>query len=85
MLKPADRQRLRGILYQTVQAWDLMEITPEVRSRAAMPFPLEPVRSLDAIHLATALEFLKSFPDLQILSRDQRIIANLEPLGLLTV
>jgi predicted nucleic acid-binding protein len=63
--------------------WTMMEITPEVRSRAAKTFPVEPIRTLDAIHLATALEFSKVFPDLSVLSFDQRILNNLEPLGLL--
>ncbi len=63
--------------------WTMMEITPEVRSRAAKAFPVEPVRTLDAIHLATALEFSKVFPDLLVLSFDRRILNNLEPLGLL--
>jgi hypothetical protein len=40
------------------------------------------VRTLDAIHLATALRFATTFPALPVLTFDERILANLEPLGL---
>lgn len=43
---------------------------------------VEPVRSLNAVHLASAIELLAAYPDLMVLSFDDRIIANLEPLGL---
>lgn len=60
-----------------------MEITPNIRLRAAEPFPVEPVRTLDAIHLATAVHFASEFSDLSVLTFDERILSNLEPLGLL--
>jgi hypothetical protein len=59
-----------------------MEITGEIRVRAAEAFPVESVRTLDAVHLATVLEFARVFPDISVLSTDSRILANLEPLGL---
>ena len=74
--------RLQGLLTQTTTAWQLLEITPDIRVRAAEPFPIEPVRTLDALHLATALHFARVFPGLPVLSFDERILANLEPLGL---
>ncbi|MBI3795873.1 MAG: hypothetical protein HY268_02755 [Deltaproteobacteria bacterium] len=43
--------------------------------------PLEPVRTLDAIHLASALFLRESFPDLLILSTDERVRHNALPLG----
>lgn len=82
MLKAADRQRLKGSLRQVSVGWTQMEITEEVQAKAKEAFPKEPVRSLDAIHLATMLEFLEVFPDLEILSQDKRILNNLESLGL---
>ncbi len=59
-----------------------MELSGEVLTRAGQPFPVEPVRTLDAIHLATALVFTKAYPDLQILTFDQRISNNAQPLGI---
>jgi predicted nucleic acid-binding protein len=74
--------RLQGLLTRTMTAWQLLEITPDIRARAAEPFPIEPVRTLDALHLATALYFARVFPGLPVLTLDERILANLEPLGL---
>jgi uncharacterized protein len=73
---------LRRRLYEASADWDLLEITPEIRNRAGELFPIEPVRTLDAIHLATALQFARTFPGLPVLTFDQRILANLEALGL---
>lgn len=81
-LSVADREKAVTLLDQAASIWNLMEINQEVQSKAANRFPREPVRSLDAIHLATALTFLKIFPDLQFASLDERILINLEPLGL---
>ncbi len=61
----------------------MLEITADIRIRAGEAFPVEPVRTLDAIHLATALQFARALPGLSVLTFDRRILANLEPLGLL--
>ena len=74
--------RLQGLLTRTTTAWQLLEITPDIRLRAAEPFPIEPIRTLDALHLATVLQFARVFPGLPVLTFDERILANLEPLGL---
>ncbi len=74
---------LKELLARTTAQWDLLEITPGIRIRAGEPFPVEPVRTLDAIHLATALQFARVFPGLPVLTYDERILANLEPLGLM--
>jgi hypothetical protein len=62
--------------------WAILELTPVVRERAGQRFPVEPVRSLDAIHLSSALTLLHVHPDLRVLSFDERLAANLQPLGL---
>ena len=58
-----------------------MEVTAEVLGRAAEPFPAEPVRTLDAVHLATALELRRAWPDLMVLSSDRRVRAGAAGLG----
>lgn len=50
-----------------------MEMNFPVKRRSAESFPIEPVRSLDAIHLATALQFLEVYPSLEFLTLDERI------------
>ena len=82
LITEAERQGLRGLLARESGRWALIELTESVRARASERFPVEPVRSLDAIHLATALEAYELYPDLEVLSFDQRIIDNLIPLGL---
>jgi predicted nucleic acid-binding protein len=74
--------RLVELLVRLSRRWTLAEVSADVRARAARSFPVEPVRTLDAIHLSTALEFAKVFPGLSVLTFDRRILANLEPLGL---
>jgi predicted nucleic acid-binding protein len=59
----------------------VMPITEEILTRVGKPFPVEPVRTLDAIHLATA-EALADEPQyLTLLTRDERIRANADVLG----
>jgi predicted nucleic acid-binding protein len=82
ILRAADGQRLRGLLQRALAAWMRMTVSEEVLSRAARPFPVEPVRTLDAIHLATALAFSKAFLDLRVLTFDHRIQQNAVALGL---
>jgi hypothetical protein len=61
--------------------WALLEISPEVAGRAEARFPAEPVRTLDAIHLASALLLRQALPDLHILSSDDRVRTNGRRLG----
>lgn len=81
-IREAEIYAVVGLLQKTLQTWSLMEITPNIQERASRQFLVEPIRSLDAIHLATALELMKAYVDLSILSFDQRILANAKPLGL---
>lgn len=80
-----DRLKVMGLLAKISADWDILEITSEIQNRAGEPFPVEPVRSLDAIHLASALELFKIAPDLEFLSLDQRVMENLEALGISVV
>jgi hypothetical protein len=56
-------------------------VTEDVLGRAGRPFPVEPIPTLDAIHLAT-VDLLGQAPALvTILSRDVRIRDNAKALG----
>jgi hypothetical protein len=70
------RDLLAGVSY--------IELTPIVLARALEPFPL-PVRTLDALHLAT-IEYLRG-RDVPILlaSFDDRMLQAAKRLGILTV
>lgn len=64
-----------------VRACAVAEIGRAVRDRAALEFPVEPVRSLDAIHLATAIVWNDVPGWLVIASSDDRIVRNALALG----
>ena len=81
-LRAGDGQRLRGLLQRARAGWTGMAVSDEVLGRAARPFPVGPVRTLDAVHLATALVFTRAFADLRVLSFDRRILDNATALGI---
>lgn len=57
------------------------EITRQIRERAAREFPLEPVRSLDAIHLATISTWTELIGTMAVASCDDRVARNARALG----
>jgi len=60
---------------------DVVSITEPVLVRAGRPFPIEPIRTLDAVHLATA-EALGEPPQLvSVITRDVRVSENARALG----
>ena len=67
------------------QRWTLLALDDEIVERARRPFPAEPVRTLDAIHLASALTARKAVPDLAMLTLDARIRQAAARLGLTLV
>lgn len=72
---------LLAVFAQAASTWAVLEVSEEVARRAEEGFPTEPVRTLDAIHLASALFLRQSFPDLEIVSADERVLANAALLG----
>ena len=82
IINSGECEKLRGLLARSKAGWIVMEISEDVRTRASRAFPLEPVRTLDAIHIATALIFMRVFPNLELLSYDQRILENAGALGI---
>lgn len=72
----------RAVLARVASCWTLLRVGPEVVERAERPFPVEPVRTLDAFHLASALAVRSVVPGVRILTLDQRVRENAERLGL---
>ena len=62
--------------------WHFYGVADAVLARASQPFPLEPVRTLDAIHLATAALFALEVTPPTVLSVDQQLRANAQALGM---
>lgn len=60
---------------------DSVAVSDAVLTRACRPFPVEPVRTLDGIHLAT-IELLGEAPQLvTVVTRDARVARNARALG----
>jgi predicted nucleic acid-binding protein len=53
--------------------WQVLRIAGEIVDRARQPFPGEPIRTLDAIHLATLLVARSAVAGLRLLSLDDRV------------
>ena len=65
---------------QLIGRVSLLELAPQVLQRALAPFPA-PVRTLDALHLAT-MDFLRSHGQtLELASYDKRLAAAAQALG----
>lgn len=84
-ISAADERAATGVLDAAVHAWHILDISDEVLERAGRPFPHEPVRSLDAVHLASALMLQDAVGSVQLLSLDDRIRRNASALGMTTV
>lgn len=82
-ISESDAARLRASLNELASRWRVLRISPGIVERARQPFPGEPLRSLDAIHLASALMARSAIPDVQVLSLDDRIRTAARRLGFL--
>lgn len=59
----------------------LIDLSPQILSRALRPFP-SPIRTLDALHLAT-IEFLRSRePDVEFATYDRQLVMGAQALGI---
>jgi len=74
----ADR---RARLNAAAVHWHMWRVSSEIVDRARRPFPAEPLRTLDAIHLSTALAARSAVSGVELLSLDDRIRRAGEQLG----
>jgi predicted nucleic acid-binding protein len=74
----ADR---RAHLNAAASHWHLWRVSPDIVERARLPFPAEPIRTLDAIHLASALAARSAVPGVELLTLDDRIRRAAKQLG----
>jgi hypothetical protein len=59
----------------------VVAVTEAVLARVRRRFPIEPIRTLDAVHLATAEMLGEPPPLVTIVTRDARVQENAEALG----
>lgn len=84
-LTEAEAADRRAHLATAAAHWHVLRIGPEVVDRARQPFPGDPIRTLDAIHLASVLVARSAVAGLQLLSLDDRIRVVGKRLGLALV
>ena len=83
-LEAVDDEQFATLRRQLVDAhrhWETQRLSPAVLDRSRQPFPREPVRTLDALHLAGALRANALSPGIHVLSLDQRVRDNAAKLG----
>lgn len=81
-LTEAEAADRRAHLVDVASHWHILNVAPEIVDRARQPFPGEPIRTLDAIHLAFALTARTAIVGLKLLSLDERIRKAAKKLGL---
>jgi predicted nucleic acid-binding protein len=72
-LSPSVAAGLGHDLTAVSQSWEILRLMPSVLARARQSFPHEPIRTLDALHIASALEARAAYPKLAVLSLDVRV------------
>jgi predicted nucleic acid-binding protein len=80
-LTEAEAADRRAHLTSAASHWQVLRIGPEVIERARQPFPAEPIRTLDALHLASALVARSAVAGVELLSLDERIRKSAKGLG----
>jgi predicted nucleic acid-binding protein len=68
-------------LAATAARWTILNLSEEIVERARQPFPTEPIRTLDALHLASAVSASRHLPGLAVLSLDERVRTAAKQLG----
>jgi predicted nucleic acid-binding protein len=80
-LSADDERAVVAALHEAERGWAIVAVTDAVLARVGSRFPVEPVRTLDAIHLATA-GILGLPPQLvTVVTRDRRVSENARALG----
>ena len=81
-LTEAEAADRRGRLTTAAAHWHVLRIAGEIVERAREPFPTEPIRTLDAIHLGIGAGRPVSCTWFELLSLDERIRNVARKLGL---
>ncbi|MDB4913619.1 MAG: Ribonuclease VapC [Gemmatimonadetes bacterium] len=71
------RHALQSLLLECV----VVPVSDDILERAGRPFPVEPVRTLDAIHLASIQWLSLPVEDVIVVTRDRRVRENAAALG----
>ncbi len=81
-LTEAEAADRRAHLIAAAAHWQVLRIAGEIVDRARQPFPGDPIRTLDAIHLASLLVARSAVVGLRLLSLDERVRLAAKGLGI---
>lgn len=81
-ITPVEEHAALHVLEQAFDSWNVLDVSEDVIARARGAFPAEPVRSLDALHLASAWTVLDAAGSVTVLSLDDRVRTNASALGM---
>jgi len=84
-ISATDERTALELLESAAESWHLLEVSDAVLATARQRFPHEPVRSLDALHLASALTLQNALGVVHMLSLDDRVRRNAASLGMTVV
>jgi len=78
----ADTERQALLVLHTFrQRCDVIDVTDSILTCVGLPFPVEPVRTLDAIHLASSASLGELPQFITVVTRDERVATNARALG----
>jgi len=78
----ATASRRRARLRRAAGHWALLGLGEDILATARRPLPAEPIRTLDALHVATVAVAAQRLPELRVLSLDRRVRESCLGLGL---
>lgn len=81
-LTPEQRSESYGLYLAAAAHWTFWGVDEGILSRVGEAFGVEPVRTLDAIHLATAAAFGAQVEAVVVCTLDHRVRLNAKALGL---
>jgi predicted nucleic acid-binding protein len=80
-LTPSEELATREILETAERSWDVLSLGDDVLQRARAPLPADPVRTLDALHVCSAMLLRDTIGPLAFVSLDVRVRSCAEQQG----
>jgi predicted nucleic acid-binding protein len=80
-ISEAERADRHAALNGATARWHVLRLAADIVDRARQPFPGEPIRTLDALHVASAVAARAAVPHLAVLTLDNSIRSVARRLG----
>jgi len=72
-ITPSDELAALALLNEAENSWDVLALNADVLQRARAPLAADPVRTLDALHVCSALLLREAIGPIAVLSLDSRV------------